>query len=85
MIEKILVLSTAHMPESEPDFGSTRVLYGEHDCVIPLPRFDDDEDWTPWFADWQIPIVVYALNQECTYIAFDRDADIDDQFETYNW
>ena len=73
------------MPESEPDFGSIRVLHGEYDCIMVLPVATTYEEYKLWLAEWQTPIVEYALSQECSYIAFDRDADTDDRFETYEW
>jgi len=79
MIEKIFVLSTAHMPESNPDFGSLRVLQGEYEHIVAgtaTCRFT---------VVWCIPIMEQARADGCTYVCFEADADIDDRFVIYEW
>ena len=82
-IEKILVLSTAHMPEEYPDTGSVRVLRGAHERIWVLSN--NLEEYRIFLAEWQIPIIEYALSQGCTYISFDEGAEYDPQFTLYDW
>lgn len=82
-IEKILVLSTAHMPEQYPDTGSVRVIQGTYEWIWVLSS--NLEEYRDFLAEWQIPIIEYALSQGCTYICFDAGAEYDPQFETYDW
>ena len=79
MIEKIMVLSTAHMPEREPDFGSLRVLQGTYEHIVPCVGRADTS------TAWWVPIMEQALADGCTYLCFEADADTDDRFEIYEW
>ena len=78
-LESLLVLSTAHMPSTEPDFGHLRVTsfeYGFFVCTtypgIGVP-------------DWILPVMTWAWDEGCTFILFDRDASRTNQFQTWNW
>ena len=79
MIEKILVLSTAHMPNSNPNFGDLRVLKGTYEHIIPCVARAD------MITEWWGPIMEKALTDGCSYVCFEADGDTYDQFETYNW
>lgn len=77
-IAKCLDLSTAHWPGPQPDFGPNRALSTKYGAVV----WPTDLANTP---DWLHPIVEVALAHDCIIINFDRDADMDDQFETFEW
>ena len=79
MIEKIFVLSTAHMPNSDPNFGDLRVLKGTYEHIIPCVARAD------MITEWWGPIMEQALADGCTYVCFEADADIDDRFVIYEW
>ena len=79
--EKILVLSTEHMPNADPYFGRYRVLKGEHEHIVVIGNLG-----TMQSADWFEPIVEWAKQEGCTYVCFDRDAEVAEGWlETYDW
>lgn len=89
MIEKALTLSTCHIPlhisESpglnlEWDGYEIRVTAHEYGWILFLCT-EDDRD-TP---DWLSPIFKYAVENDVTYLNFDRDGQVYDQFHDYNW
>ena len=73
-----LVLSTGHMPESEPDFGHFR-------------KTEHEFGWMVWISPvaisplWLRPAVQYALKNSCTMILFDRDALKVDHLQLWDW
>lgn len=88
MIEKVFTLSTAHMPNSNPVFGLhtitptdiPRVTEHEYGYIIHL--YEEMLNYcTPWFK----PIARKALGENCVMVNFDRDADVDISFPTYDW
>jgi len=78
--EKVLTLSTAHMPCEKPTFGSPRVVEHEYGFIVFTGGEEDVEDWFQ-------PIWDHARRVKgCTVIMFDRDATIwEDAFKTYEW
>jgi hypothetical protein len=80
MIENILTLSTAHLPETSPDFYPARAIEHEYGYVVFV--FADPP--SP-FPGWLTPIMGHALKSKCTLILFDRDAPTDPMFRTYEW
>jgi len=82
MIEKALTLSTAHMPDEEPDFGSIRVAPHQYGFIIFVADIDELALHVP---QWLRPLYMEALNYECTLINFDADVSQDDRFKTYEW
>ena len=81
--EKILTLSTGHMPESSPRFGTCRVLKYEYGYVVWV-SFDellelDSEEWLQ-------KIMKHAWEEDCRLIMFDCGAEMDkDLFPIYDW
>jgi hypothetical protein len=77
-IEKTLVLSTGHAPESEATFGSIRTVEHDHGWIV----FVCADAVVP---DWFRPILNAALADGCTLVHLDADADEDNRFTLYDW
>jgi len=90
-IEKVLTLSTAHMPCSIPDFYDLRACEFTYGYVVwATVNLDDDDcdaecDCNGLNKTWIVPILKLALEQECRLILFDCDADKLDGLETWEW
>ena len=78
MFEKVLTLSTAHMPETSPEFGTVRTAEHEYGYIC----FVSDQAVVP---NWLKPIHDYAVEKECTLINFDRDADGVKGWREWEW
>ncbi len=88
--KKMLDLSTAHMPSSEPDFGTVRVSQHDTGFIVFVTELSHPEipSWMSPIIEiphWLNPIIEYANAQECILINFDRDADVEDMFKTFDW
>lgn len=81
MIEKVLALSTGHMPSPHPFFGSDiRVLNFKYGFLVFAQEKPKD------IERWLKPIMDHAVENECTLILFDRDATNDPElFKMYDW
>jgi len=82
VVERVLVLSTAHMPSDAPDFGD--IWFNEHESgyiVFVVDHRDAEAGWPEWFY----PILGLANEQECSLINFDQDAEVLDSLKTYDW
>ena len=93
-IERILVLSTAHISESTADemnaatASTTRFpvnVYGKSDFgwFIFVPSSLE-------YPDNRVPedlqaVLRYARENDCEWIMFDRDADIDGNLQVFDW
>ena len=77
-VEMAMVLSTAHMPESSPDFGSHLICNSSEVAFVSTGRVES----TP---EWLVPIVDYADKHQFSWIIFDCDGIKSDQFKTYEW
>ncbi len=90
-IENILALSTAHMPETSPDFYDLRTFDFEYGYIVWTASLDDLKDndhngiWDELSKSWIMPILKLADEQKCRLIMFDCDADKIDGLETWNW
>tara|TARA_A100001011_G_scaffold376067_1_gene438270 strand:- start:381 stop:650 length:270 start_codon:yes stop_codon:yes gene_type:complete len=82
-IEKVLALSTEHMPSESPDFGDFRALEHEHGYVVFCFELLGMEDLH--IPAWIEPIMKQANTDECTLILFDADCNVDPDFPTYEW
>ena len=78
MKENILTLSTAHLPETNPDFHPAMAIEQSHGYVVFV--FAESP-----FPEWLTPIMGHAHKSKCTLILFDRDAPTDPMFRTYEW
>ena len=81
-IETALVLSTAHMPKSEPHWGDANVTDFEHGHFILFNRHVLDEKMVP---PWLVSIFQKAADEKCNFIVFDVDAGRDDNLEQWDW
>lgn len=86
-IEKVLVLSTDHLPGDMPDYGMRSVDhdYGAIVFVPPLieqgaAAFLPVEEGLP---SWIAPVLALAREHGCLYINFDQDADVWTSLPTY--
>lgn len=73
VFEKTLVLSTAHMPESDPDFGSVRNIEHEYGFIA----FVADKDLEENSPRWIVEVMNFARANDCSMVNFDRDASVD--------
>ena len=81
-LENMYDLSTAHMPETEPDFGDLRFEQYDYGFVVWVVSEDLlDEGDVP---QWLYPIMEQAIYNECMLIKFDADAPVV-HFDTYEW
>lgn len=81
-VEKILVLSTKHMPESEPDFGGVRVAPHEYGYIVFLMSNALDTRGVP---EWMEPAVDLAYVKGCSYINFDKDGGENEDLPSWEW
>lgn len=79
-VEKVLTLSTAHMPSGDPAFGDIRSVPHHYGALIFLTS-DGGQDVEPWLKD----IYKFAVEQGCVMVMFDRDAEVVEGFATYEW
>ncbi len=87
--EKILVLSTGHMPNTSPRFRPPRnhlrdmdyrVMKFEYGYVVWVSEYWEDAE------DWFKPIMKYAHENGCTLILFDSaEAPDEELFSVYEW
>tara|TARA_B100000886_G_C20329204_1_gene451583 strand:+ start:191 stop:439 length:249 start_codon:yes stop_codon:yes gene_type:complete len=78
--EKILVLSTGHMPNASPRFGDFRVVEFEYGFVVWVSEYCEEAE------DWFKPIMKYAHENGCTLILFDSaEAPDEELFSVYEW
>lgn len=82
MIEKVLTLSTDHLPTigpewhtGQPDSGPTVMQY-TNGYLLFVPKGD--------VPDWLRPIVELATTEGCAFICFDSDADEIGGLEVYD-
>ena len=78
--ERILTLSTGHMPNTSPRFGDYRVIKFEYGYVVWVSEYWDEAE------DWFKPIMKYAYDNNCTLILFDNAIAVDEElFAVYDW
>lgn len=84
LIEGCLVLSTAHMPETEPEFGGLRSVEFRYGYVVWSTDAEQaaEEGGVP---EWLVPINESADRLGATLILFDRDAEKCNDFREYEW
>jgi hypothetical protein len=79
-IEKLLALSTEHMPSGSPDFGELRTIKHGYGYIIFVSEPQEND-----IPEWLAPIIMLAYAQNCTLILFDRDANQDPDFQSWDW
>jgi hypothetical protein len=84
--EKILVLSTGHMPNTSPRFGDFRVVKFEYGYVVWVSEYCHTRRVVLAAEDWFKPIMRYAHENGCTLILFDSaEAPDEELFSVYEW
>jgi hypothetical protein len=78
-IQKVLDLSTSHVPGPDPDWGNLRAVGHEHGWIVFInPNLDGIPLW------WR-HIGEMAEAHGCLMVNFDSAADTVDCFETWEW
>tara|TARA_B100000927_G_scaffold288753_1_gene283942 strand:- start:2586 stop:2834 length:249 start_codon:yes stop_codon:yes gene_type:complete len=78
--ERILTLSTGHMPNTSPRFGDYRVIKFEYGYVVWVSEYWEEAE------DWFKPIMKYAYDNNCTLILFDNAEAVNEElFAVYDW
>jgi hypothetical protein len=78
-LRNYLDLSTAHMPDNDPDWGEVRVAEHEWGFVAFIaPDLEGVPEWLKETFD-------FAIALKCGIINFDSDADIIERLPTWDW
>lgn len=83
-IQKMLVLSTAHLPGPiTPDSAPEPIWYekGEYGWIVFTHLFQTPLNTSPEL----IHIMTCAAKMGCDWVMFDRDASIHPDFPTFDW
>jgi len=83
--EKVLTLSTAHMPSGDPGFGGLRFSEFEYGFVVWVKTFNPDEVDPEDLPEWLKKAWWYANENGCTLMMFDRDAIKLDELPKWDW
>ena len=85
-VQHMLDLSTAHMPETHPDFGGLRVTHHEYGFVVFVsPDEEEGDHESAQVPEWLQPIHKEAVALGCILVNFDRDAEQVERFQTWSW
>lgn len=77
----MLCLSTSHMPNECPVFGNVRSTETEYGYIVwPCIGIENHE-----IEEWFLPILKFAIENECTIIEFDTDNERMSEFTAYSW
>ena len=83
--QSMMVLSTVHVPQWISEW-----LNNNPSALIVYPKAD--YGWFIWTKDISgkvpkelVPIINYAIANNYDWICLDRDAEIDESFEVYEW
>lgn len=82
-VERALVLSTAHMPGPDPEFGDVGKADHEHGHVVFVVRGTTEYDDRA--APWLRPVLAMARTYNASLINFDCDACEVPGLETWSW
>lgn len=85
MIEQMLALSTAHMPNPTPNFGELRSLDDEYGIIVFVYSVFAEDHHGEEVPQWIRPIMKLAREKGCRYIYFDRDVSTIDGLQTWDW
>ena len=80
-IEKVLTLSTAHMPSTKPDFGSLRVVEFQYGYVMWPVEVGDGAG----IPKWLLPIIGLANKEECTLVLFEAGVPAREDLTQWEW
>lgn len=79
MLARVLDLSTAHMPETKPNFGGLRYAGHAYGWIVFVS--DERDDW----PKWMLPIMEEASRLDCLLVNFDRDGDRIEGLPQWEW
>lgn len=93
MIDKILTLSTSNITEKDVSLLEKEKNFSIGDFGFGLFMFTyksmSDEEFFEWcpkeYSNAFKKIMKYARKNNCRYICFDCDADVLENFETFDW
>jgi hypothetical protein len=78
--EKCLTLSTGHAPNNDPDFGDAlRSAPHQYGFIVFVSSA------AMVMPEWLQPIYATAVENSCTLIMFDSDADVLEAFKVFDW
>ena len=80
--DKMLDLSTGHMPNTSPDWGDYRVRAFEYGFIVWICEPYSNARSCP---EWLMPIMKAAYDEGAILLLFDADAKIHPQWATYEW
>ena len=78
-VQKVLDLSTAHVPSPNPDWGTLRAVEHDHGWIVFI---NPNHDGIPM---WWRHIGKVAEEHDCLLVNFDSAADTIDSLETWEW
>jgi hypothetical protein len=86
-VQKVLDLSTAHMPNSNPLFPDVTYAETRYGYIVFVPGLAHLRDPTAALelAGWLYPILLKAAQEGCILINFDRDAEMEADLPTWEW
>ena len=79
MIEKMLVLSTAHLPNSDPDFEDLRSVPFEYGFVVWVEQPDNS------MSSWLYLVMEWARDEGASLVMFDRDGEVSEDLPRWSW
>lgn len=80
-ISPMLDLSTAHVPNEDPDFGGLRTIAHKYGWIVFCPISDTDIN----IPNWIRPHLMVAWRHDCILINFDQAAETYDTLPTWEW
>ena len=85
--DKMLDLSTGHMPNTSPDWGDFRVRAFEYGFVVWVsePSERSDSPFLKACPEWLMPIMKAAYDEGARLLLFDADAETHPHWATYEW
>lgn len=87
--ETVIVLSTAHMPCSQPEWGELMALDTGIGFMVRIPCAPPgDEDFMEWvksMPEWFLPIAALAYRRNVQWVNFDRDGEVCELFREFSW
>lgn len=79
-VEKVLAVSTAHMPSTAPDWGALRTTTHQYGVVVFV--CSDPLEGEP---EWAAPLMRAARELDCSLILLDEANDVYEGIPTWDW
>lgn len=85
-LKTMVDLSTAHVPEPNPDFGDLRAQPHKYGWIVFVHGAEAGDDGAnDGVPVWLLPIVEYAQAHGAFLVNFDQDGTRCDMFQTWEW